>query len=99
MRVSWSFGNISVACENIWRQARDPQVPCKKSCVSLNIMAAARLIGSLYIWSEASGATGQAWRPEGGQRAPGGPQGMQLEEIGESRARHGGEPARGRESL
>ena len=33
------------------------------------------------------------------RRAPGSTQGELLEGIGESRARQGGEPARGRESL
>ena len=59
-------------------------------------MAAVRLIGSLYIESEAGGGAGQEG---GGQRAPGSTQGELLDEIGESRARQGREPARGRESL
>ena len=40
-----------------------------------------------------------ASQPEGGQKAPGSTQGELLEESGESRARQGREPARGRESL
>ena len=58
-------------------------------CGFYNIMAAVRLIGSLYIYSEAGGSAGPG----------GGPQGRQLEEIGESRARQGREPARGQDSL
>ena len=60
-----------------------------------NIMAAVRLIGSLHIYSKAGGAACRG--EEVGRRAPGGTQGQQLEEIGESRAREE-EPARGWES-
>ena len=49
-------------------------------------MAAVRVIGSLYIYSEAGVAVGRG----GGQKAVGGTQGQQLEEIGESPAREGG---------
>ena len=67
-----------------------------------NIVAAVRFIGSLYIQSEAGAAVGQGWGG-GGQkavrRAAGSTQGELLEESGESRARQGREPARGRESL
>ena len=66
-------------------------------------MAAVRLIGSLYIESEAgAAAAGQGWRGCGQKavrRAPGSTQGELLEGIGESRARQAGEPARARESL
>ena len=55
----------------------------------LCIVAAVRLIGSLYIYSEAGGAAGRGGRPEGGWRAPGATQGQQLEESGERRAREG----------
>ena len=64
-----------------------------------NIMAAVRLIGSLYIWSEAGAAAGQGWGGCGQKavrRAPGSTQGKLLEGIGESRARQAGEPARAR---
>ena len=65
----------------------------------INIMAAVRLIGSLYIYSEAGGSAGPGGgRPEGGGRlaAPREGSRRKLERAGRGRE---GEPARGRESL
>ena len=69
---------------------------------SFKIMAAVRLIGSLYRLSEAGAAAGQGWggaasgRSGGRLAAPRESCWRELERAGRGR---GGEPARGRESL
>ena len=57
-----------------------------------------RFIGSLYMLARPA-AQQAGGRLECGQGPPGSTQGGQLEEIGESRARQGADPPRGRESL